>query len=545
MILQLRRLTILQRLILMLALAAVGTFVFASFSINEQRNHLINQKWIQTDAQLGTVLSVVEAHRQQALDGKISLDEAKTEAAQLVNEIKFGRDGHFILLDADQKILAYGGSKTLINKPASSIRAVGGSYSIAELATQAKRSTTAQVMMKMQHPMTGQVEDALTEAIYYPQWQWTLITSAPMSDIDSATISIVGDYLIIMIMISVPIFGFFVILNLSITTPIKQAIEAMKDIAQGEGDLSKQLPTVGKDEVTELAVAFNIFVNKIADMVSQLQPIGNQLNQDANQLMVAVKESNSCVDLLHHETSSVATAINEMLSTTHEMANNTQQAADAANSVKEQAEQSKSQMDQTVTNTQKLVDELQTAEGITQKLALSSDQIGSILDVIRGIADQTNLLALNAAIEAARAGAHGRGFAVVADEVRALANRTQESTNEIQKIISDIQSGVTSVMTSNSDTQQRSVQVQDQAQTAGESLGEILQLIAHISDMNTQLASATEEQSAVTEEVNRNICSITELTEVSVSSNESNRNAAESLQNASADTDKILSQFKV
>ncbi|QFU22994.1 methyl-accepting chemotaxis protein [Shewanella eurypsychrophilus] len=545
MILQLRRLTILQRLIIMLVLAAIGTFVFASFSINEQRNSLIDQKWIQTDAQLSTVLSIIEAHRKQVVDGKISLDEAKIEAAELVNQVSFGHNGYFILLDSSQKILAHGGDKAMVNNNASSIRTSGSDHSISDLVAQAKRATTAQIRMKLQHPVSGQIEETLTEAKYYSQWQWVLITSAPMSDIDSTTIAIMGNYLIIMMLISVPIFAFFIILNLSITTPIKQAIEAMEEIAKGDGDLTKHLPTVGKDEVTELAIAFNLFVTKIANMVSHLQPIGVSLNNDANQLLLAVEESNSCVEHLHQETSSVATAINEMLSTTHEMANNTQQAAEAANSVKVQAEQSKTQMDQTVFNTEKLVEELQTSEAITKNLAVSSDQIGSILDVIRGIADQTNLLALNAAIEAARAGAHGRGFAVVADEVRALANRTQESTNEIQKIISNIQTGVASVMSSNSETQQRSVQVQSQAQTAGEKLGEILMLIAHISDMNTQLASATEEQSAVTEEVNRNICSITELTEVSVKSIESNRCAAESLQNMSTDTAKTLSQFKV
>lgn len=340
-------------------------------------------------------------------------------------------------------------------------------------------------------------------------------------------------------------FGFFLVLNHSISSPLKEAIAAMRDIAEGEGDLTKRLPTKGKDEVVDLAIAFNLFVNKINLLVAELKPAGEEINQDAQRLLNAVGESNASVDHLHQETSSVATAINEMLSTTHEMASNTQQAADAANSVKDQAQNSKAQMDNTVLHTEKLVEELRSSEAITHNLGQSSDQIGSILDVIRGIADQTNLLALNAAIEAARAGTHGRGFAVVADEVRALANRTQDSTNEIQKIIADIQGGVASVMTSNSETQQQSEQLQVQAKEVGDALGEILGLIGHISDMNTQLASATEEQSLVTEEINRNICSITELSEVSVQTNESNQRAAESLQKISKDSARLLGQFKV
>lgn len=168
-------------------------------------------------------------------------------------------------------------------------------------------------------------------------------------------------------------------------------------------------------------------------MVGHLQPLGQALDKDAKQLLIAVEESNQSAEHIHRETGSVATAVNQMLSTTHEMASNTQQAADAANSVKEQAQQSQVVIDNTVSNTEKLVAELKASEVITQKLGVASQQIGSILDVIRSIAEQTNLLALNAAIEAARAGTHGRGFAVVADEVRALATRTQDSTNEIQK----------------------------------------------------------------------------------------------------------------
>ncbi|OEG72383.1 chemotaxis protein [Shewanella colwelliana] len=541
----LRRFTILQRLIFMLFLAAVGTFVFASFSINEQRNNLIIQKWQQNDGQLSTLLSIIDAHRQQALDGEISIEQAKVEAAALVGKVQHGNGHYFVLFDSQQQILAHGAQKQRIGDSASSLDGRQSSASYRQLIDEAQKNGVAKEKFGLYNPQTNGSDLALVEARSYPAWGWTLTTAAYMSDINSTTWSVMYNYLGIMLLISVPIFAFFIVLNHSISSPLSQAIDAMKDIAEGEGDLTKRLPTKGNDEVVQLAIAFNSFVGKINQLVADLQPVGASLNQDAQRLFNAVGESNASVDHLHQETSSVATAINQMLATTHEMASSTQQAADAANSVKQQAQDSKTQMDGTVLNTQKLVKELKTAETITQNLGVSSDQIGSILDVIRGIADQTNLLALNAAIEAARAGAHGRGFAVVADEVRALANRTQDSTNEIQKIITDIQNGVSSVMSSNNDTQKQSEQLQSQAQDVGESLNSILDLIAHISDMSTQLASATEEQSLVTEEINRNVCSITELSEVSVKANESNQLAAESLQEISNTSTKILSQFKV
>lgn len=541
----LRRFSILQRLFLMLILAAIGTLCFASFSINEQRNNLIKQKWVQNDAQLTTVISIIESHRKQVTQGKTSLTDAQEEAAQLVNEIGSGSDGNFVLIDENNRIISHGGSANFIGQSANTMQAQDENLSLSDMVTEAKTASISKQKFTMLNPNTGNIEVKLIEARYYPAWKWTLVTGSYMSDINEATYGVVINYLIIMVLISAPIFAFFLILNHSISSPLKEAIAAMKDISEGEGDLTKRLPTVGNDEVVELAVAFNLFVEKINLMVGHLKPLGNSLNQDANRLLTAVEESNACVDHLHQETSSVATAINEMLSTTHEMANNTQQAADAANSVQHQVEQSKTLMDKTLGNTEDLVEELINAELITQHLVHSSDQIGSILDVIRGIADQTNLLALNAAIEAARAGAHGRGFAVVADEVRALATRTQVSTNEIQKIITEIQSGVAGVMNSNSNTQQRSVQLQSQVNEVNDALNDILGLIAHISDMNTQLASATEEQSLVTEEINRNVCSITELTEVTVKANESNKCAAISLQDLSEDTAQTLAQFKV
>ena len=541
----LRRFTILQRLMMMLLIAALGTVCFASFSIKEQYSNLIEQKWLQIDGQLSNVLSVIDVYRQDVGKGRLSEDDAKKAAADLINKTRFSGSGYFIVIDDKNQILAHGENASLIGTSALNFTLPNGGNPLATMLPLARAQSKTTLEYPIADPMTRAIEDKLAQASYYPQWGWTVITGAYLSDVKTSLQSIIIDYLIIMCLISVPIFAFFLVLNRSITSPLNDAIDALENIAQGEGDLSQRISTQGKDEIAHLARAFNLFAQKIGDMVGQLQPLGQALDTDAKQLLIAVEESNQSTDHIHRETSSVATAINQMLSTTHEMASNTQQAADAANSVKDQAQQSQIVIDNTVNNTEKLVAELKASEVITQKLAVASQQIGNILDVIRSIAEQTNLLALNAAIEAARAGTHGRGFAVVADEVRALATRTQDSTNEIQKIISEIQSGVSSVMNSNNQTQRQSDELQAQAYEAGKAMAAILQLIAHISDMNTQLASATEEQSLVTEEINRNICNISELTEVSVKANETNRHAAQSLQDISRGMSGTLGQFKI
>ncbi|AXQ15990.1 MULTISPECIES: methyl-accepting chemotaxis protein [Shewanella] len=541
----LRKLTILQRLILMLVLAAIGTLCFASFSIKEQYDNLITQKWLQNDAQLNTALSVVAAHRTQAQAGKLTLEEAQQESAALIGQMRYGREGYFILLSDQGKIIAHGAEPSLVGQAIAGYRIKDGSNPLAQLQQQAKANGTGKLSYEIRNPASGNSEEKLTESRYDKDWGWTLLTGTYISDVNATMKSVSIDYLIIMMLISAPIFIFFLVLNQSITAPLKTAIAAMEDIAQGEGDLSKRLEGQGRDEVAALARAFNSFVEKIGRTVSELQPLGASLGEDAEHLTVAVKESNHSADNIHRETASVATAVNQMLATTQEMANNTQQAADAASSVKQQALSGKETMDATLANCQELVRELQAAENLTETLGQASGRIGGILDVIRTIAEQTNLLALNAAIEAARAGTHGRGFAVVADEVRALANRTQDSTNEIHKLISEIQSGVSAVMESNSQTQSQSSELQKQAEAAGSAMDQILSLVAQISDMNTQLASATEEQSLVTEEINRNVSTISELTQVSVQANASNQSAAMSLEQISQNMRRTLGQFKI
>jgi methyl-accepting chemotaxis protein len=413
-----------------------------------------------------------------------------------------------------------------------------------QLITTAKQRQTAQAKFAVVDQQ-NQPQTVLAAAQYYPKLELTLITQANVNDVNNSMTGIIIDYFIIMMMIAVPIFAFFLLLNHSITQPLNVTIDAMEQIAKGEGDLTQRLSTEGNDEVAKLADAFNQFVIKIANMVANLQPLGHTLSNEAVHLLDTVKLSNQSANQVHSETQSVAAAINQMLSTSQEMARNTQDAADGASNVKHQAEQNQQLMQQTVEQTESLVGELQQAEAVSLTLSQSSAEIGSILDVIGSIADQTNLLALNAAIEAARAGEHGRGFAVVADEVRALANRTQSSTNEINKIINQIQTGIQSVINSITNTQQHSAQLQSKAVQSSDAIIAILALIENISSMTAQLASATEEQALVTEDININVSTISELTELSLTANETHSQAAQSLQTISVDMSQTLGQFKI
>jgi len=534
----LRRLTILKRLFIMLALAAVGTVVFGSFSIKEQYNHLIEEQFKQVTGQVTLLNSTLDAF-------KLADPNTSVQAiTQFASDIKVSEDQAFIIIDNQNNIIVNPLNPDSINKPISNLGAVDGARSYQQLISTAKQQQTAQAQFDIINQQ-NQSQTVLAAAKYYPAMNWIIITQVNVNSVNNSMTGIIIDYFIIMMIISVPIFGFFLLLNHSITQPLNVTIDAMEQIAKGEGDLTQRLSTEGNDEVAKLAHGFNQFVIKIANMVATLQPLGNTLNNEAVHLLDTVNMSNQSANQVHSETQSVAAAINQMLSTSQEMARNTQDAADGATNVKHQAKQNQQLMQQTVAQTESLVNELHQAETVSLTLSQSSAEIGSILDVIGSIADQTNLLALNAAIEAARAGEHGRGFAVVADEVRALANRTQSSTNEINHIISEIQTGIQSVIQSITSTQQQSAQLQSKAMQSSDAISEILALIDNISSMTAQLASATEEQALVTEDINVNVSTISELTEQSLMANETHSQAAQSLQTISVDMSQTLGQFKI
>ncbi|MGX9460218.1 methyl-accepting chemotaxis protein [Shewanella sp. A14] len=534
----LRRLTILKRLLIMLALAAIGTVIFGSFSIKEQYSHLIEEKFKQITGQVSQLSNTLDAYE---------LANKNTTGAvlsQFASQIKVSEHQAFIIVDNQHRIIVNPFNNATVGKPISQLTTSNDSISYQQLINTAKEKQTAQAELAIVDA-NNQPQTMLVAMQYYQPLDWTLITQANVKDVNQSMTGIIIDYLIIMMIISVPIFAFFLLLNHSITQPLNVTIDAMEQIAKGEGDLTQRLSTEGNDEVAKLADAFNQFVLKIAHVVATLQPLGITLSNEAVHLLETVKSSNQSANQVHSETQSVAAAINQMLSTSQEMARNTQDAADGATNVKHQAEQNQQLMQQTVEQTESLVNELHQAETVSLTLSQSSAEIGSILDVIGSISDQTNLLALNAAIEAARAGEHGRGFAVVADEVRALASRTQTSTNEINKIISQIQTGIQSVIDSITHTQQQSAQLQSKAVQSSDAIIEILTLIDNISSMTAQLASATEEQALVTEDININVNTISELTEHALATNKTHSEAAQSLQTISVDMSQTLGQFKI
>ena len=296
-----------------------------------------------------------------------------------------------------------------------------------------------------------------------------------------------------------------------IVRPLDEVAEKLIDIGQGEGDLTVSLPVKGRDEIARIAEGFNRFVEKIHGTVSQVGSATDRLSSSATQLSSVTERTSTNLVSQQSETDQVATAMNQMSATVREVADNAAGASGAADEANQATEEGKRVVGHTIDAIDGLAGEVARAAEVIHQLETDSENIGTVLDVIRGIAEQTNLLALNAAIEAARAGEQGRGFAVVADEVRTLASRTQESTQEIQQMIEKLQAGSRNAVEAMSGGREKAQEGVRRVGEAGEALERIAQAVGTINTLNAQIASAAEEQSAVAEEMNRNITRINGL----------------------------------
>jgi methyl-accepting chemotaxis protein len=330
-----------------------------------------------------------------------------------------------------------------------------------------------------------------------------------------------------------------------VTRPINSVAQMLKAIASGDGDLTQRLNYSKKDELGELVSWFNRFLDKLQPTISQIKQSITDARGTADQSSEIARQTSEGMQVQFREIDQVATASNEMSATAHDVANSASNAANAAKGADQSARDGMQIIERSTRDINLLADEVSKAVTEVEALAVNSEQIGSVLEVIRSIAEQTNLLALNAAIEAARAGESGRGFAVVADEVRNLAKRTQDSVEEIRIVIERIQTGTRGVVATMHSSQTQAHSNAGQIQQAVQALGKISEAVTVISDMNLQIASAAEQQSAVAEEVNRNVSAIRTVTETLTGQATESAQISSQLNALATHQMKLMDQFRV
>ena len=332
---------------------------------------------------------------------------------------------------------------------------------------------------------------------------------------------------------------------LVISQPLTRLRDRIIDISEGDGDLTKRINVTSNNEFGELGKAFNTFLDKLSQLILAVRDAGSQIGSTVDQMQQVSQETREGMQQQRGELSQMATVITQLSTSVSEITQRASDAEQAAKGAHEEAATGQNEVKTTIESISALATEIDSTADVVITVKNDSLDIGGVLDVIKGIAEQTNLLALNAAIEAARAGEQGRGFAVVADEVRTLATRTQKSTAEIQRIIEKLQAGADRAAQAMQAERERSHNTVEQAQRAGAALESITRAATIIHDVNTQIASATEQQGASASAMNKNVTAIAEVSDRAVLATEQTANEGSNVAQMASTLNDLIRRFKI
>ena len=392
--------------------------------------------------------------------------------------------------------------------------------------------------------MNGSYDSVIASMTRFKDQQQADFENA-FATIDSANTSLISTGVVMTIVVSLLLFATAIPIVRGIKSSIDDVVRSLKDIAQENGDLTVRINTQSEDEIGELVYWFNQFMDKLQGVVKDVVEASLPLSNLAQNLRGLTEETQRTIDVQQRSAQDAKHAVDTMSGSVEGVAHSAAQAASDANEATEAAGEGRQIVQQTVSSIQQLADNVRETADVIGRLESDSNKVGSVLDVIKGIAEQTNLLALNAAIEAARAGEQGRGFAVVADEVRTLASRTQQSTEEIQSTIEQLQSAAHSAVEVMSRGTKKATTSVDTANKAGSSLETITSTIGRINNMNEQIAHNTEDQRMVAVDIVKHVDEIHERTEKTAQSSGQLGTMCNELADLAQHLESIAKQFRV
>ncbi len=540
----LRRLSISHRLWLLTLLTAIGLLVITLFAMREYHRDLMHEKENQIHNLVETVHSMLANLEAQSQAGAFDRQEAMNRAKEYVKALRYDKTNYFWINDLDARMVMHPIKPELDGKDMTAFTDPDGKRIFAEFARVAKQAGEGVVPYLWPKPGSEAPVNKISYIKGFMPWGWAIGTGVYVDDVEAAFWNHARTLIVISLVLIGLLVGLSVAITRSIVRPIDRTRAALDDIASGGGDLTHRLDSAGSDEIAKLASAFNQFVDKIQQIVINTSQISVQLVTAADELSSTTAQTHDNITLQQNETQQVATAVTQMAATVKEIAESAEGAAGSAHVADEQAQKGKEVVLGVTTAITNLANEMNSASDVINLLAKESERIGTVSDVISGIAEQTSLLALNAAIEAARAGEQGRGFAVVADEVRTLASRTQQATTEIKDMIERLQTGTRSAVEVIHRSGESTVGTVERAHSAAESLDQIASSVALISDRNAQIASAAEEQSAVAHEIDRSVVQISQLAEHSALASQQVTQATVELSRLGGSLQEMISRFK-
>lgn len=371
-----------------------------------------------------------------------------------------------------------------------------------------------------------------------------------VADLDNRIDSVLSAFIfeLSLMMVGISVFvvtAVYIIFTVLVRKRLAGLAVKFRNVAEGDGDLTSRITLQGNDGIDKLGHQFNNLIEKMQSTMIKVVDASNQVTSASANVAENTEKTSADIMQQRSETDQIATAMNQMSATSQEVAGNAMSASDAAQHAQTESIEGKTTVESTIQAINNLASEVNQSNDVIKQLQDDSENIGSVLDVIRGIAEQTNLLALNAAIEAARAGEQGRGFAVVADEVRTLASRTQQSTEEIQTMIEKLQTGANSaaaVMKSSHAHAQESVEL---ASNAGNALDKITQAVITINEMNTHISHSANEQQSVVASMDQNLTSISQSSNATVEASQNTLNEIQELSRTATELQDTLAQFKI
>ena len=509
-------------LILMVCVMNASSY-WTGLSFLEDEQVLMEKNLLQQKQQLlGQYLALAEsaiAKSYAAEDTPANRETVKS----ILRDLRYATDGYFFVYDFNGVNQVLGPKPELEGKDLSALKDADGNPFILNIIKSA-RSGSGFEQYLWDKPSIKKAVPKLSLSKTLDKYQWVLGTGFYIDDIQTelATQRSVAESglktelqrnLIISVFMLLVTIGLTAIIGNRISRPLETVVDALNDIANGEGDLTRRLTSRGDDEVGRLSRAFNQFVEQVQTVVAQVGSTSLHVFDVSERLKNSSSQFIEQMQGHRRETEQVVTAVTEMSSTAQEVASSAANAATATSAASHEAADARSVVAIASRSINELVGEVDQASRVISQLEQETSKIGSVVEVIRGIAEQTNLLALNAAIEAARAGEQGRGFAVVADEVRSLAGRTQQSTLEINSMLQRLQSGVAEAVQVMETSQERSQHTVQETGKIAHSLDGVAAAVDTINDMNLQIATAAEEQNAVSEEINRNLVAIQHIVE--------------------------------
>ncbi len=457
---------------------------------------------LEIDIDKGTRLPTLFINQRIERDGKTlgvsGLGFSLKAMSEMIRDFRFGEQGQVFLVDGQGNLKVHPQAE------------LNGSGRLAQLLGEGPAAELLGAAGKVvRFERDGETHLALAQQ--FNSLDWLLVSEVPEAEIYAEARQALLMSSLIGVGVALVFLCLVVWLARGLVRPIRQVTAALVEIGGGGGDLTRQLDESRADELGDLARGFNRFIGSQRSLIGEVLATSERLRSAVGQVTQVVENTAGRSGQQQEMTDMVATAVHEMGLTVQEIARNASSAADASHNARDEAQRAGLVVGQSIEHIERMSTDIGGAAAAVSELAEQVASIDQVLAVIRGISEQTNLLALNAAIEAARAGELGRGFAVVADEVRTLASRTQASTDEIQQMIQRLKQGADTAVSSMHAGQAATSTGVEASQRTGQSLGAITTQVESISDMNTQVAAATEEQSSVTEEINRNVQGIADL----------------------------------